>query len=493
MMKKRILFILLAVVLAISVGLIGCGGEQEEEEEEPECPETIVVGMVRDLDQDLAFFECNAGGPVWRYYINKVNTGGGIPLSDYGTDCSPLIEVVLEDWDITDFMTITTVTQGLIDGGADFIFGGPGTDTIAPQAGVCNAPANLGKVLHMSLEGGASVMIWDRDEYLDIWPYTFVSLSFANWYQIALLQEMLEEAVGDTPKAYITCIGELGQEHGIEYKTETITQFGTENVYMQGEGFHSYNVDETEANTIIQNAAAALVSTPYDIFCAWTYPWNVATLIGACIANNFTPPAMVFGPGANFNSYGMVYFGPMMENILCFAIANRDTVPNVGNPTMSMDDMYDALVDQIDYDYTHDELPGHVPANWCDLTPPITDAEQQLDVWGMPCYVAALEIWEQAIINAGDIDAAAVRAEICAYTQSAACDTVLGDGWFRIFGPSDDGTGGGVLDYKCHTGEIGQWQEGQIEIVGPSTVPNTELPNYDVTDDFVFDVPWGYE
>jgi hypothetical protein len=33
-MKNRILFITLAVVLALSVALIGCGGEQEEEEEE---------------------------------------------------------------------------------------------------------------------------------------------------------------------------------------------------------------------------------------------------------------------------------------------------------------------------------------------------------------------------------------------------------------------------------------------------------------------------
>jgi TRAP-type C4-dicarboxylate transport system substrate-binding protein len=36
--KKRILFIMLAVVLALSVGIIGCGGQQEEEEEEEEEP-----------------------------------------------------------------------------------------------------------------------------------------------------------------------------------------------------------------------------------------------------------------------------------------------------------------------------------------------------------------------------------------------------------------------------------------------------------------------
>ena len=32
-MKKRILFIMLALVLALSVGIIGCNGGQQEEEE----------------------------------------------------------------------------------------------------------------------------------------------------------------------------------------------------------------------------------------------------------------------------------------------------------------------------------------------------------------------------------------------------------------------------------------------------------------------------
>jgi hypothetical protein len=46
-MTKRILFILLAVVLALSISLIGCGGgqQEEEEEEEEEPPEvTVLIG-----------------------------------------------------------------------------------------------------------------------------------------------------------------------------------------------------------------------------------------------------------------------------------------------------------------------------------------------------------------------------------------------------------------------------------------------------------------
>ena len=45
-MKKRILFIALAVVLALSVGLIGCTGQQEEEEEEEEPTQEITLDFV---------------------------------------------------------------------------------------------------------------------------------------------------------------------------------------------------------------------------------------------------------------------------------------------------------------------------------------------------------------------------------------------------------------------------------------------------------------
>jgi hypothetical protein len=339
-------------------------------------------------------------------------------------------------------------------------------------------------------------MIWEREDYLDIWPYSFVSLSFANWYQIAVLQDMLDEEVG-TPKAYQTYIGELGQEHGLEYSQETVTQFGEANV-IDG-GFHGYSLTAPQAATIINNAWLAYNETPYEVFCAWTYPWNVATLLGAIIGYNhttlgqFNPPAIVFGPGANFNSYGRVYFGPMIEDVLCFAVANRDTVPVVGDPTMTMDEMYDALAAQIETDWTETEYPPMGEAgDYCSQAGGFDEGEDQLDVWGMPCYVAALEMWRQAVINAGDVDAEAVRAELVAFDADSPCDTVMGDCWFRVFGPDDDGTGGGVLDYTCHTGEIGQWQAGQIEIVGSTDLPNVTLPNYDITAPFVYPGTWGW-
>ena len=61
---KKLLLISLAVVLALSVGLIGCVGEQEEEEEEPEVielkfgsawapPDVFYSSHVADLWMDM--------------------------------------------------------------------------------------------------------------------------------------------------------------------------------------------------------------------------------------------------------------------------------------------------------------------------------------------------------------------------------------------------------------------------------------------------------
>ena len=117
---KKILFITLVAVLALSMGLVGCGGETVP----PEGPESIVIGMARDADEDLAFFEWCAGGPVYRYY-EELWGDPGIYLSEYG-EYVPVEFVVkdfsLAEWDIGD------VTEALIDEGADFIWGGPGSD-----------------------------------------------------------------------------------------------------------------------------------------------------------------------------------------------------------------------------------------------------------------------------------------------------------------------------------------------------------------------------
>jgi hypothetical protein len=431
--KNRVLLILLAVVFVAGLSLVGCGGGGGGGG--PTAPTSIKVGLARDLDGPLSVFECGYGGCVYRWFAAKVNADGGIYLSDYDTKVN--IELDVRDFDVITW-DLGAVTEALITTDkCDFIWGGPGTDCIFTQAPICNAD----KTVFIGLEGGASSMIWDHQ--IDGWPYVWPTLSFSNWYQIPSLHDMLVAKLGRDPIAYITYIGGQGSTHGIEYRDETRIVFGDANVIDAG--FHSYTVTSDEAAAIITAAQVAYESRPYDIFCAYTYPGNVIALQLAVFASNFNPPAILFGPGGNAN-YNPVYFGPEVQGLLSFIVADNHT-------STAITQLYGELAAQVQTDWHNSNLPcaqGAYTSGW-----------QALDYWGAPCYAAGLQMWQKAVENAGNINSKDVRDELAKFSSSNPCDTVLGPCWFHVFG-----NGGGILDYECHPGEIGQWQNGDYRTVG---------------------------
>jgi hypothetical protein len=394
--------------------------------------QVIRIGLARDLD--LSYFECSGAGPVYRWFVDKVNADGGIYLSELD-DTLP-VELVVRDFDTTTW-NLGAVTQALIETyDCDFIWGGPGTDCIYTQAPVCNAHG----VLLITLEGGTSNMIWEGD--IDTWPYVWVNSSFANWNQIPVLYDTLNAELDHDPVAYITCVGGIGAALGLEYRDETRAVFGNENVIDAG--LHPFVVDALVADTIIANAKTALGSDPYDIFCAFTYPWNVAALTQACIDNDFNPPAILFGLGANYNEYP-VTFGSSADGIMSFIVADNHTSPAVSN-------MYAELAAQIEVAWDDPCLPcqqGLLVTGW-----------DRLDYWGMPCYVAGLQLWKDAVEQAGNLSSVAVRSALASLNTT----TVLGTNtWYTVFG---GGLGGGILAYETHPGEIGQWLSGEFRTVG---------------------------
>jgi len=469
--KNRIIFISLAVALALSVGLIGCGGG--EVQEIPEQPTTLVIGMARDTDEDLSVFESICAGPVMREFVEQVNLSGGVHLSAYDTANNPPVMVPLEidkrdfslaTWDIGD--VTAQICDDINDGNVHFLWSGPGTDCIITQAPI----ANEAGVVLLTLEGG-SAPIENDPEQLASWPYVFITLSYSNWYQIPVLQDQLEAELGRAPKAYVTYIGEWGAEHGQEYLQVTKDEFGADNVIDAG--FHDYDLWATGAADAIITAAAEALGDPanpnYDIFCAYTYPWNVDALTRAAMANDFNPPAMIFGPGANFGDYSYWYGDPpdtsLVDGILSFTAAAYDTNPKIQA-------VYDLIAERIDDD-EGDSLSGN----------PGLPGMSQLDYWGFPLYWAGMEMWLEAVERVGYVDQELLRDALAGFEDNPA-DTILGDCWFRMYGAP--GEGGGNLDYLCHTGEIGQWQGGGIfETVGYYGITD-DLPNYVVTADFMF-------
>jgi len=455
--KSKILFISLAVVLALSVGLIGCddgvGG----------VPTAIKVGLVRDLDGIYSFYDQTSGGPTYRAFNKTVNADGGIFMKEY--DKKLPLELIIKNYDPLTPGDIELKTQALITSNkVHFLWGGPGTETIYQQS----PSANAAGILLMTLEGGATDMMSDPEK-LPSWPYTWVNLSFSDWYQIPVLYDMLDAQVlpdGDrSPKAYVVYID---NPHGFEYRDTAIDLFGVGNVTAVAQ---SLTADTDDIEDLMIDAKAALNvsgnNDDYDIFCGFSYAPAIFFMLNSAMAIDFDPPAMILGPGSTGGAFSLIY-GPNTEGVLGFTVANNKTSVAPEATTMSFAEMWDLIM-----------LEG---------TDPLTPAAYVWDVWGHPVQWAGLEMWKKAVETVGHLDvgySAAVRSVLASFNETNPATTVMGDCWYEVFG---DGLGGGVIHYQAMPGQIGQWQDDYVETVGPvdegEAVPG--LPKYDVTADFIY-------
>ncbi len=436
-MSKKLLFIPLALLLAISLIAIGCPTTPATTTAPPTTkpatttppPTTptkdkIVVGMSRPLSGPLAIIGDSAFRPIYETWVPLVNADGGIYLSEYGKKLP--IELKIYD-DRSDVGTMTRLTEKLIlEDKVDFLWPACGTSFVFGQAPIAN---KYGYVL-VTAEGGATTI---KDSLYSL-PYTFVSLSFSDWYELPVFAKMLAEKGAKT--AYITYIADL---HGIEYSGVAGIEFPKNGIQILGSV--SLPADLKDFAPVIQDA----MKSKADVFCCFGYPDQVMPVTGTAIALGYNPNAFICGPGANFGFYHTA-FGPAVDGVCCFATANYDTSPEIS-------DMYHKL-----YDGKPEDLN---------------------DWWGHPLYWAALDVWKAAVEKAGKIDQQAVR-DVLATTK---LDTVLGPTWFTMFGD-----GGGLMAYECHPGEIGQWQNGVCEIVGYTGI-NNDLPNYKTTADFIYPKP----
>jgi branched-chain amino acid transport system substrate-binding protein len=434
--NKKLLLIPLGLLLIISLIAIGCPTTTPTTAPTTKPPTTappttapptkdkIVVGMSRPLSGPLAIIGDSAFRVIYETWVPMINADGGIYLSSYGKKLP--IELKIYD-DKSDVGTMTRLTEKLIlEDKVDFIWPACGTSFIFGQAPIAN---KYGYVL-VTAEGGATTI---KDSLYSL-PYLFVSLSFSDWYELPVFADMLAEKGAKT--AYVTYIADL---HGIEYSGVAGIEFPKRGISIIGSV--SLPPDLKDFAPVIQDAMASGA----DVFCCFGYPDQTLPITGTAIALGYNPKAFIVGPGGNFGFYHTA-FGPAVEGVCSFGVANYDTSPAIA-------EMYHTL-----YDGKPEDLN---------------------DWWGHPLYWAALDVWKSAVEEVGAVDQDAVR-DVLATTQ---LDTVLGPTWFTMFGE-----GGGLMAYQCHTGEIGQWQNGVFEIVGYDGVKDV-LPNYVTTADFEYPKP----
>ena len=443
--KKRILFISLAVVLALSVGLIGCGDGVTRE---PSAK--IIIGMSRSVSGSLAVVHDSAFLPAYSAYVAKINAAPTNGITVDGTKFLVDVDVKNDNSTVGGLTShTTTLINQVAAGTVHTIFGPCSTHMIDVMAPIVDEA----DCVLMTAEGGGTFLIQEPGPppypgLIHSMPNVFLHLSFSDWYQLPVLATLLDEAHKDAYPGQNATAWIIYQDdsHGLEYN------------YVAGKFFAAANIDVLGSTECVnspvydyEGVVSDIAAEDPDIVCCFVYPTENQELVKAAIGLQENFDAWIGGPGACFGIFGTFMAGlsaEKVEGVLTFAVGNNET-SGPGNlipdATITMEELF------------NDIIAGGV-WTW-------------QDAWGHPLYWATLEIWQNAVETVGYIqdggfmiDQDDLQAELAGYNSTPnGVNTVLGKTWYNMFTPN----GGGILAYECHTGEIGQWQDGYIQIVGP--------------------------
>lgn len=264
--------------------------------------------------------------------------------------------------------------------------------------------ANKHKKLLVGCEGGATKL----KELIPRLPYVFASLNFSDHNQVPVLVDLLADA--GAKSAAIIFMGDL---HGIEYSSveaPLLTTKGIDVKFMK-----SVPPGIKDLSPLLREAKRLKV----DVLIVNGYPDEVILTTKQLMEIDFNPKALVLGPGGNFGFYKKI-FGPAAEGVIGFGAWNCKTP--------GMKEFCDVFFSKY--------------------------GEDRTDWWGHFFYWAWLQFLEKAIEKTGSIDNDKLR-EVFAEEK---LDTSVGKIWFDEHH---------LMAKECHPGEIGQWQKGMFEVVGP--------------------------
>jgi len=377
----------------------------------PPAKDKIVIGAARPLSGPLKSIGDYAMGPVMTMWAEEVNAKGGINVAGKKLP----VELKIYD-DTSDLGTSTRLIEKLIlEDKVDFLF--PNCSTAFLYA---SAPlANKYKYVYLGAEGGCTTLT----AMLPDLPYVFGVLNYSDYYQIPVLADIFAEK--GVKNAAIIYINDL---HGVEYYHTSLSEFLKKGInIVMAEAVPPYTED---VELVLKKAR----DTEADALCAYVYPPTVMAAVGQAMAIGYSPKAMVLGPGVNFQFYYDIYGGQVVEGLIGFGAYNKKSSP-------ALSAWIDKFIDRF----------GLSTMDW----------------WGGAFYYGAVQCFEQAIEKAGTLDNTKVR-DVLATNHF---QTILGDTWFDM---TADGKGGGLLAKECHPGEVGQWQSGTYEVIGPADKMTTD-------------------
>jgi branched-chain amino acid transport system substrate-binding protein len=266
--------------------------------------------------------------------------------------------------------------------------------------------ANKHGYILMGAEGGAASI----KEIISGLPYFFSVLNFSDHYQVPVMVDLLAEVGVKT--AAVIFISDL---HGIEYSGVAVPLFALKGIDVKM--VKSIPQGIKDLSPILKEAKAANV----DAFCSFQYPDENILATRQSMEVGFNPKFFITGPGGNFGFFKQIFGAEVIEGMSAWGAWNEKSSSGCK------------------------EFADKFRARY---------GEQIADWWGHNLYWAGLQFWQQAVEKAGTLNQKKIR-DIIATEKF---DTILGPTWF------DEKH---LLAKECHTGEVGQWQKGMFEVVGP--------------------------
>ena len=404
-MKKKLLLIPLALLLAISLVAIGCPAEEEppppppptdgEPPPPPPPPEkdSIVLGQAVSLSGPNAIIHESFGWPAQDLWFTEVNAKGGIYVEEYGKRL-PLEWIVYDDK--SDHGTMVRMIEKLIlEDKVDLMFAPCGTAFLFAAGPVFNKY----EYILLGAEGGATTIT----DVIAGLPYFFAVLNYSD-HQVPVLADIFEEVGVET--VAITYLEDL---HGIEYAGMAGQYFGEKGIEIKYVKSHPLEI--ADMSLLLKEAKALDV----DAFCVFSYPPPVPLVTGQAIelGINFDAFQLNVGPSA---SWWPEVFGPATNGVICMGSWSRKQSP-------SSQEFYDKFL-------AHHGLPP--------------------DNWGSIMFYSGLQFMEQCIEKAGTLDQSVIR-EVMA---TSTFDTAWGP--FMFYQPVPGG--GCLIKAETFPGQVGQYQ-----------------------------------
>jgi branched-chain amino acid transport system substrate-binding protein len=306
--------------------------------------------------------------------------------------------------DKSDQGTMVKLMEKLIlEDKVDLLFPPCSTSWLFAAAPIAN---KYGYVL-LGAEGGAESL----EAMIKDLPYVFLVLNYSKTQMPVLADQFQEWGI---KTAAISFLEDL---HGVEYSNRALTEFPKRGIDVTVLKSHPFEI--TDFSPILKAAQDANV----DAFCQMSYPGQNILACAQAIQLGYNPKVFFETVGPYAPWFADALGGAsVIEGLIGGGAWNRKTSAGA--------------------------------ADFWDRTVNSEFGVAGLDRWGNLYYWGSYQFLEQALVECGNLDQAKLR-DIVATKHF---ETALGDTWF-------DETQS--LAEPCHPGEIGQWVNGDWEVILP--------------------------